>query len=198
MFSQKDEERVIVEYLGKEPGRFCDIGAFDGQLFSNTLQLAKQGWTGLAIEADPYAICGLIETYRRHDITGVEILHAAITGERGIVKFHSACGDAISTVNEKHRDKWAAAGSQYRDIFTPCVTFADVLAQFGKRFDFVSLDVEGTNWPILQQIPLDTMGVRLVCVEYDGYRREMVEYCGKLGLTQELLRNNENLILGKP
>ena len=42
MYSQTDEERVILEHFAQRPsGRFLDIGAFDGRVFSNTLALAE-------------------------------------------------------------------------------------------------------------------------------------------------------------
>jgi hypothetical protein len=52
--SQCGEDRWIIENLKPDIGCFCEVGAYDGILSSNTKVFEDLGWSGIAIEADPY------------------------------------------------------------------------------------------------------------------------------------------------
>src|SRR6188474_219326 len=50
-----DEERILQELLRAVPARrpfYVDIGAGNGELHSNTVSLARSGWSGFAVECD--------------------------------------------------------------------------------------------------------------------------------------------------
>jgi hypothetical protein len=67
--SNFDEERIIAAWLGRVPPRhrvYVDIAAGDGVTMSNTLALARGGWDGLAVEADPAEFARLARAYGRH------------------------------------------------------------------------------------------------------------------------------------
>jgi FkbM family methyltransferase len=52
--SQCGEDRWILENLKPEVGTFCEVGAYDGVLSSNTKVFEDLGWHGLLVEADPF------------------------------------------------------------------------------------------------------------------------------------------------
>jgi FkbM family methyltransferase len=52
-YSQHQEDRWIEENLKPSIGKFCEVGAFDGVLSSNTLHFEQLGWQGILVEADP-------------------------------------------------------------------------------------------------------------------------------------------------
>lgn len=193
MYSQSNEERTIVDYFNGRVGAFLDIGAYDGVKFSNTLRLAELGWTGLAIEPDPFACSALIQNYREYGITRVQILNAAVALEPGIAPFATSFGDGVSTLSEKHQKLWCEI--EFADIHVCGVTVEQVLSRFTQPFDFVNLDVEGTNIPILRDLPL--AAASLVCIEHEGRCEEVIELCADQGLKRELLRNCENIILAR-
>mgnify|MGYP000961084393 CR=1 FL=1 len=64
MYSQNNEEEVILKYLGDSTGTFLDIGAFDGITFSNTYELVKRGWKGVMVEASPRTFIKLQENVK--------------------------------------------------------------------------------------------------------------------------------------
>jgi len=68
MYSQNNEEQIILNYLGDSTGHFLDIGAFDGITFSNTYELVKRGWTGVMVEASPRTFIKLAT----HNLPNVE------------------------------------------------------------------------------------------------------------------------------
>ena len=60
------EERIIAGWLERVPPRhqwYVDIAAGDGETMSNTLALARSGWDGLAVEADPQEFERLARAY---------------------------------------------------------------------------------------------------------------------------------------
>lgn len=59
-----DYLRQLFEDLGIEKGVCVDIGAFDGLNHSNTIDLLRKGWSGLALECDPARFARLAEVYR--------------------------------------------------------------------------------------------------------------------------------------
>ena len=67
--SNFDEEKIIAAWLARVTPRhrwYVDIAAGDGETMSNTLALARDGWDGLAVEADPQAFAALARAYARH------------------------------------------------------------------------------------------------------------------------------------
>lgn len=51
--SQCGEDKWILENLKPEVGTFCEVGAYDGVLSSNTKVFEDLGWTGILVEPDP-------------------------------------------------------------------------------------------------------------------------------------------------
>lgn len=74
--------RQLFAELGIQKGVCVDIGAFDGLNHSHTIDLLRQGWSGLAIECEPARFARLAEVYRvfkdaaaaRHLITPESVL----------------------------------------------------------------------------------------------------------------------------
>ena len=194
-YSQNDEQRYITEYFGDTKGRFLDIGAYDGRTFSNTLRLAELGWSGLCLEPDPIVFPHLENVHAEH--TYVRCVRAAFGPHSGTIKFYTSNGDAISTTNDAHKAKWEAGWKvTYTEIEVPTMTWADIESNFAQPFEFVNLDVEGTNWELLQLLPLSHMSTKLICVEHDSKINEIIAYCASHGLTQKIHQNGENLIIG--
>lgn len=189
IYSQNSEQTFILDYFkDQKEGRFLDIGAYDGKTFSNTHALAKMGWRGVCIEPSPTCFKQLVQIY--HLTPTIECVNAAMATERGIVRFWDSNGDAVSTTNEDHKNKWAMVG--FKQFYVNTITIDDVINYFGPQYDMISLDVESTNIQILNTLPLDAMGVKLICVEYDGRPGDVLSYCKGF---REIHRNGENIIL---
>lgn len=190
--SQNNEEHYILNHFDGNGGRFLCIGAFDGKTFSNTYALSLKGWEGICIEPSPTAFVALMQTYEGNP--NVRLVNAAISHkETGLVDFADSKGDAISTTSASHEERWSKI-IKYQHIYVNTITIREVLRVFGEHFDFISLDVEGTNLEILQTIPLDIINPSLICIEHEYKYNEIMEYCK--GYT-EIHRNGENIILKK-
>lgn len=78
-FSHFDEERIIGELVaGLDAPRYCiDIGASDGRTMSNSLRLFREGFTGLAAEADPARFARLADEHAGRP--SVELFRGVVT-----------------------------------------------------------------------------------------------------------------------
>lgn len=73
---QGGEDGVVDEIfrrLAIETGWFADIGAADGEWLSNTMALAKKGWSGVWVESDEKRYRGLEYSVKKFALKGVPI-----------------------------------------------------------------------------------------------------------------------------
>jgi len=195
-YSQNNEEAIITDFFNGKTGRFLDIGAYDGKAFSNTMRLAELGWGGVCVEPSPNPLIGLLKHHAERP--NIDIVNVALGETAGFMDFHDSGGDAISTLDMAHRQKWEAgwkAKFTKFKIFT--VTVPMLLDEVGPDFEFINLDVESLNIQLFRALPLEIMSkVRLICVEHDGHHAEMESIAGRCGYKQ-IAFNGENIILGR-
>ena len=195
MYSQHDEENIIVEKMGNVTGKFIDIGAYDGKAFSNTLRLLELGWSGVMVEPSPGAFLGLIQNTAPH-WERVELINAAITVDGGLREWWDFGGDAIGTLDVAHRDKWQAKISGLATKFLiNTLGAAAFFKQYGPA-SFINLDVEGCNWELFQRLPFTWPQLVLICVEFDDKEGEMVSLAVGHGF-RRIHATPENLILAR-
>lgn len=107
MYSQKNEEEVILKAVEGMKGRFLDIGAYNGETYSNTLALLERGWSGVMIEPGLQAFQALLA---RHGSTpGVTLIHSPVTLHGGLVRFWNNT-TTFSTTEEWARDMFRHEG----------------------------------------------------------------------------------------
>lgn len=196
MYSQNGEEAAILKAFAAKikinsTGRFLDIGAFDGKMFSNTLKLTELGWTGVLVEPNPSSVLALSELY-----SGIPFMCVvnALIGEAGhFVPFFS-CPDALSTTEIEHREKWANGGTKFNCLHMRAVTPGEFLSQFPGPYDFVNIDTEGTSTSLLFSMIPQMLVPKVVCVEHDGNNVEISNRARDWGYRPIYLDGN-NLIL---
>ena len=196
MYSQNNEEQIILELLLNTKGRLLDIGAYDGKTFSNSYQLLLEGWNGILIEPAPSVIFSLINN--TNDIKDrLEIINAAIvpTKQEKLLEFNDSMGDAVSTSNKSHYELWKKVVN-YRKVFVSTITIEDVINMFGEKFEFVNLDVEGQNIEILKTLPFNKMNTKVICVEHEYKYDVITDILGRQGYVEHF-RNSENMIFKK-
>lgn len=199
-YSQNNEQQVIVDYFDKtnlsgHGGKFIEIGAFDAFVFSNTRALFEKGWTGVMVEPSPKCFSGLKEVYSNE--MRINLVNAAIMPTDGTITLHEASGDAISTTDLAHKDKWERNGVKYNEIIVEGISMQRFLNQYGANTDFLSLDTEGTNYELFNLLPSDFLHrLKLICIEHDNNHVEIMNKLSAFGFRQ-LSLNGENLIAGK-
>lgn len=195
MYSQYDEEPAITGYFAGVPGphRFLDIGAYDGKKFSNTYRLVELGWPGVCVEPSVAPFHSLLDLHR--DNPGIVLVNAAVTLASALQEFQDTGGDAISSFDAQHVQKWKGAGGKFRAVLVKTITMQELLDAVGYDFTFISIDVEGLSLALLAQLPLDRLPkLRLICIEHDG-RVDAVRSI--LKGWREVFRNAENIILAR-
>lgn len=192
-YSQNAEEGVINSLFGNR-GRFLDIGAFDGKHFSNTLRLYERGWNGVLVEPSPKCFNALQKQYNNSG-DRIILYNAALTKTLGEIDFYEANGDAVSTTEISHRDKWEKGSkSRFVKISVKTITFDKILDDCGTDFGFINIDTEGTNVEVLKLFPFNRCLPMVICVEYDYRDKEILEYVKKYGF-RSVYQSDENLVL---
>lgn len=202
MYSQSNEEGIILNYFGNYVGTFLDIGANDGITLSNTYALSQKEWTGCCVEASPKAYDRLKEAhpFNKH----IEYYKFAIGSINGKIILHESNehlvgkGDIglLSTVKESELKRWGDA-QVFTKIEVPVKTFKSFLSMTAHySFDFISIDIEGMELEVLPQMDLKKLETKLICVEFNGKEKEKFD---ALILPQGFYlihQNAENLIYG--
>lgn len=145
-------------------GTYVELGGHDGIGQDNTLAFHKiLEWHGVLIEASPDRFTRL-QANRPHDT----LVHAAVCNTPGYVHFidKEYVGGIYELMNPEFIARWHPQ-LNVKDLPTvPCSTFASIAGEVDTFFDFLSLDVEGGEYQILQTMGDIEFGV--ILVESDG------------------------------
>lgn len=184
-YSQWGEQKFISEFFAGHRGRFLDIGAFDGLTGSNTRSLSDNGWSGVLVEASPFIFQRLVENHRGND--KMQFVNAAMMPSAGLVTFHDS-GSQVATCKQDHGVSEFVRRRYAISAITP-----EMLAQhMGGDYDFVSLDIEGMDLPVIREMGLVLSKARLLCVEdtipacqfSDTYYDELMSACAAHGFSK--------------
>lgn len=196
MYSQNNEEKVILDYFGDHVGTFADIGANNGVTLSNTRALVEKGWKGILVEPSPAVWNDLKDSLR----PGVYAYPFAITTHNGEIVLHDSGPlisqtdhSLVSTVVPSEMERFNKV-TTYTPVKVKCFRWKTFLNRVKyKTFDFISIDAEGMDLEILKQI--DLTDTKMVCVEWNGKQKEeFVNACQGFNLIAE---NQENLIFAR-
>lgn len=191
MYSQNDEERIILEHT-PAAGRFLDIGAFDAKALSNTRALFERGWSGVCVEPSPGPLARLLEDYAFED--RVHVIGAAVGPERSLTQMWLT-NDAVSTSNQDVYNTWKYTVNYYARLWVPTITLDNLINQFGP-FHFVNIDAEGSSVDILRTLLKSPMLPACICVEHDSRGGEIMQIM--TGSPYRIVGSNgENLILAR-
>jgi len=194
MYSQNQEESYIVNYFGSKKGKFLDIGAWHPFEFSNTRKLYELGWSGIYVEPSPICFRSFETEYINEK--RIELLNCAITPDiSGKIQFYESNGDAVSTSNLDHKEKWEKNGVPYKLLEVDALSTKDLESKIKEKINFLSLDVEATNIIIFNSFSDDfLLNLDVVCVEHDNQIDAIVN---RMVGFKVIYFNGENVILAK-
>ena len=206
MYSQNEEEKVILEYFTGKSGNFLDIGANDGITLSNTRALAELGWCGVFVEPSVQAFKKLKENYEKQSRNKCHYFYNTALGNvnKKLVFYdsgeHLGKGDTglLGTFHESERVRFPKM--KYTEVETQVYRWKTFFNRLSiKSFDFVSLDTEGNDRIILEQMDLDKLETKCICVEWNLQEHLRTWFTGhlkKYGM-KEVYKSAENLIFVK-
>jgi FkbM family methyltransferase len=211
MYTQNNEEQIINQYFSGYKGVLLDIGANDGITFSNSLSLIENGWSGFLVEPSEKAYEKL-KILHQGRLDQVHICKCGIAEETGIKPFfesgsYEGRGNDVallSCVNPEEKKRWGDK-VQFEETIARFYTFNDFICLisdvfgFDGKLDFISIDAEGMDWQILQQIDLKEYDCKCLCIEHNGnvdLISKFKTYCEKFSMKQ-IGFNNENIIFSR-
>lgn len=173
--SQAGQDRFINEHFfhNRKGGFFLDIGAHDGQSFSNTWFFEKDlEWKGICFEPLPHLFAQLKAC---RDCICINACVSDIDGTLPFLHVDS-CDEMLSglcgTFNQNKLNAVindiTAFGGELKVIQVPSVRLDSILAEYGvTHVDFLSLDVEGHELEVLKTIDFSKVTIDVITVEND-------------------------------
>lgn len=191
-WSQYGQDRYIANLL-PEGGYFVEVGGYDGERFSNTLLLEKEyGWNGVLIEANPYTFDILKSRNRKASAFNNCIGKGSLT-----FKISGSTTSALETMTETHRKRinsdiktygfdktgdkrWKHSGETITTICKPLISMISTT-----KIDYFSLDVEGGEMLILNEIEWDELDIRVFSIEVDQNTEEIRQFMRNKGYIEK-------------
>ena len=168
-YSQEGEDVILNRILsGQGRGFYVDVGAYHPRRFSNTHLFYQRGWSGINIEPNPDAI-RIFKAVRRRDIN----VCLGISDRAETLTYYNFEDPALNTFVEG-LVKSRLENTPYKVLKTTPVRverLADVLARYlpaGSKIDFLTVDVEGLDFAVLQSNDWERYRPRWVLAEAMG------------------------------
>lgn len=153
---------------GMRNGWFFDAGAGpDGVHNSNTYALEIElGWTGICVEPHPDRV-GRVRANRQCHVENVCLGNEARDVEFVLNRKLPGTSGVADMLSDTIKQQFYSSDQEYETIAIPAVTLADLLRKFDapKTIDYMSLDLEGAEWPVLEIFPFDKFKFRCVTLE---------------------------------
>ena len=174
-YSQYDEEVIIRHFFNDRiNGFYVDVGCAAAHDSSTTYYLEKNlGWTGIGIDAlEGYR--NSWETYRPKS----KFISVAVTNHSGdSITFYEA--GPVSSLDKDWAKNFNVEG---RPVEVSTMTLNDILKGEGiKKFDLLSMDIEGAEPSALAGFDIERYRPKLVCIEYHSNEENLLDYFNKHG-----------------
>jgi hypothetical protein len=160
--SQIGQDYWVHSVLGdKEDGFFVELGACDGLLYSNTLFFERKlGWNGLCIEPNDEYFAKLQANRSCH------ISNELISSAEGMEVDFLLCNATSGIVDPDHVAPFFKGDARVRKTTTTLAAVLDAV-KAPSTIDYLSLDVEGQEYPILSTFPFERYTFRCITVEHN-------------------------------
>ena len=187
-YSQWGEDAFLNNnyFHNKTNGAYIELGALNGVLYSNTKFFQEQlNWTGVLIEPHPHAF-EILKECRPNNY----LFNDLVSNVNDELKYKyfvdnlAAVSGIEDTLTKHHFDEYYH-NEIYKDLLQDTMTIVPKsLTEIIKNvpfthFDFLSLDVEGHEYEVLQSwdfsVPID-----VILIEMLGIEADKEELCRKL------------------
>ena len=178
--SQSGEDKQLMAWFhGLCGGTYVEMGGLDGKWLSNSFVFNQGfGWKGVLIEANPVAFKEM-QTNRPQEIA---LINAAVCDEPKTVHWvdtgvgdRSAVGGIFEFADTAFANRWWT-GQPHKKIPIQCVPFGQLLDQHSptQYFDFLSLDVEGSEYVALSKLDFNRYAFGIIFVETGDLRKSLI------------------------
>jgi FkbM family methyltransferase len=169
-YSEARETMEIRRLLRAKKGDkrfFVELGANDGVTLSSTLGLIRDGWSGLAVEANPAVFARLKNNWQA--FSKVKIVCAAVAPEAGPVKLYLGKNDPdglLSTISTEESE-WFKEHRSENSVEVSGIPLTVLLDREGapQRPDLLLVDTEGMDYDILLTLDFQKYRPKLIVTE---------------------------------
>lgn len=171
----------------KDKGFFIEVGAFDGEEWSNTLGLELfRFWSGILIEPNPDSYGQLLLKNRRVSSINtclstskyVQKVDFDLVGPSSGIIINGTIkpGEAIHQKRLEIIAEFPEYQPKYsydrRTITINCIPLTAIILAYGNpTIDYLSLDVEGAEFAVLQTIDFDSVNILVISVNVQNLAR---------------------------
>lgn len=175
---QCDEGLITIfeELLGgKRDGFYLDVGSNDGRTASNTWHLERSlNWRGILVEPVLHLY---FESRKVRSADNVFVNAACVDpdySEPSLKMIYAGLMTISPDQSSFDAKNHAAAGSKFisahettETIYVPAMTLNEILdnSSAPNEIDFMSIDVEGAEMPVLKGLNLEVWKPRVICIE---------------------------------
>lgn len=162
-YSQEGEDRILARLFDQKTGFYIDVGAHHPRRFSNTFLFYKRGWHGINIDAMPGSMDAFVRE-RPRDIN----IEVPIAKERKTLTYFEFNDPALNSFSEELS---LSRGTPYRITAKrelEAYPLKDILVKYlpaQQQIDFLSIDVEGLDFEVLQSNDWSTIRPNMVLIE---------------------------------
>lgn len=173
-----DLNSIYMKYFGyPSKGFFVEVGAFDGESFSNTSCLADHGWNGIYVEPiEPhYNAC-----LSRHKNNDVSVVRCSIGVEEGEIDIY--VGGPLTTSDPEQVQRYSEIDwAQHIPFYkSKCeqMKLDSLLEHFevSPEFDILGVDVEGRENDVFDSFDLDKWKPKMMIVELEDEHESFQKY----------------------
>jgi FkbM family methyltransferase len=173
-----DLNSIYVDYFGyPSKGFFVEVGAFDGESFSNTSCLADHGWKGIYIEPIElhYNAC-----MNRHKHNDVNVVQCSIGVEEGEIDIF--VGGPLTTSDPEQVKRYSEIDWAKHIPFSrgKCeqMKLDSLLEHFkvNQGFDILGVDVEGKEHDVFNSFTLEKWKPKMMIVELEDEHESFQKY----------------------
>lgn len=204
-YSQNKEDVKCLNFFNGRHINILSVGENNGRQYSNAKLLIEHGSNAWLLE--PGETCAdLFDLHK--DNPRVKVFNYGFGDKVEKVTFYESGSHVrngkdkglVSSTNYEETVKWRNSGVTYKETTIQLVPFDGFYDNQGRpTFHMISIDTEGLDWEILQQINLKEVGCEFLIIEFNGIidlKRKFVSYCSEHGLHQ-VGENSENIIFSK-
>jgi len=193
--AQHNKDKILNELYFKDQkkGFFVDVGAHDGKSISSTYFLESElGWSGICIEPLKRRFDELVVN-RPNSVC----INKAVYSRNGLVRFRDILGypEMLSGIEEAYNEPHKARiQNELGDgtiswIDVECITLDSIFEQNNvTTVDYLKIDTEGSELPILQAIDFSSVDIKCIDVE-NNYNTDFNSFFLSKGY-KLLLKNN--------
>jgi FkbM family methyltransferase len=177
MYSQNNEDSIIFSHIPENYiGTILDIGANDGETYSNSRMFIEHyNWNGVLVEPSSKCIQLLNNLYSTN--TRVQIIPYAVdlnNGEKtlyvGNIQDTPTSTCLVSTLKINEKEYWEKnRGVKYKQEIIKSITVQELLKLSNyKYFDIISIDVEGLDFEILENLNINNLKPKFIVIEHNN------------------------------